>query len=295
MTEINKVPLFGIKVSVTNYAEACTAVINAGRARQSFGATALAVHGLVEAMRDRDLAEAVNSLDLVTPDGQPVRWALNLLHKTRLPDRTCGTDLTLQVCKQAERENIPIYIFGSTFETCSRLVRQLERRYPRLQIAGVQPDRFREPSHLEDLADVKQINASGAGIVLVVRGCPRQERWVGSHKGSVNAAMLAVGAAADFLAGNLRRPPRWVQASGLEWLHRLCQEPRRLARRYAVTNTIFLLALAAALPRHWLRIYVRPVNADPSGTDEERLLAARPTLRGLAGERPTLRGLGRSR
>ncbi len=244
-----KVDLFGVGVSVTDYERATADILNAARERRSYGVSALATHGLMEASRDTLLREQVNSLDLVTPDGQPVRWALNALGSAQLSERVYGPDLVGHVCAAAAREGVGVYLFGSTADTCRRFADELTRRYTGVQIVGIQPDRFREATADEDAADIARINDSGAGVVLVGRGCPRQERWVADHLGQVDAAMLAVGAAFDYYAGTLRRPPAWMQRHGLEWLFRLSQEPRRLARRYLVHNTRFLLAFAAALWR----------------------------------------------
>ena len=137
-----------------------------------------------------------------------------------------------------------IFLFGSTPETCRAVAEELPGRYPGLRIAGVHPDRFRDATPAEDADDVRRIHESGADIVLVGRGCPRQERWVAQHRGVVQAPMLAVGAAFDYIAGNLQRPPRYLQRAGLEWLFRLSHEPRRLFRRYLVHNSLFCLLLA---------------------------------------------------
>jgi exopolysaccharide biosynthesis WecB/TagA/CpsF family protein len=242
-TQIPKVPLFGIGISVTDYTEACAAIMDAARARRSYAVSALATHGLTEAARDDEFGKLVNSIELVTPDGQPVRWAMNLLHGTALSDRVYGPDLVATVCAAAAVEGMSIYLFGSTAETCRAVAEELPRRYPGLRIAGVQPDRFRDATADEDAADVHRIRASGADIVLVGRGCPRQERWVAQHRGLIPVPMLAVGAAFDYIAGNITRPPRWMQRAGLEWLFRLIQEPRRLFRRYLVHNSLFVLML----------------------------------------------------
>ena len=241
---IPKVPIFGIGISVTDYTEACASIIDAARARRSYAVSALATHGLTEAARDGDFGELVNSIELVTPDGQPVRWAMNILHGTALSERVYGPDLVAAVCATAALEGMSVYLFGSTADTCRAVAEELPRRYPGLRIAGVQPDRFREATAGEDAEDVERIRASGADIILVGRGCPRQERWVALHRGLVPVPMLAVGAAFDYIAGNITRPPRWMQRAGLEWLFRLVQEPRRLFRRYVVHNSLFVLMLA---------------------------------------------------
>lgn len=245
----HRVNLFGIDVSVVDYASAKSAVIDAARARRSFGVTALAVHGLIEAVDDPQLRDQINSLDIVAPDGQPVRWAMNLVHGVGLRERVYGPDLTAFVCAAAAEHGVGVYLFGSTAETCERFRAALVQRWPDIEIVGVQPDRFRDATPEEDSDDIARINASGAGVVFVGRGCPRQERWVADHLGKVDAAMLAVGAAFDYHAGNLRRPPAWMQRAGLEWLWRLGLEPRRLFRRYAVTNTRYVVMLAAELAR----------------------------------------------
>lgn len=242
-----RVDIFGVDLSVTTYDDATERIIAAGQEKRSFAMSALATHGLMEAVHDPDFREVVNGLDLVTPDGQPVRWAMNLLHDADLKDRVYGPDLTWKVCGAAADAGVGIYLFGSTPETCDAFVAAILSEWPHAIISDVQPDRFRDATPEEDAADIERINASGAGVVLVGRGCPRQERWVGAHKGQVNAAMMAVGAAFDYHAGQLKKPPAWMQRVGLEWFWRLALEPKRLFRRYAVTNSQYCLELGKAL------------------------------------------------
>ena len=245
----SKVDLFGVNVSVTSYGHATAAIMDAARNHRSYAVSALAVHGLMEAVGDPAFRAVVNEIDLVTPDGQPVRWAMNRLHHTGLDDRVYGPDLTWKVIEAAAEEGVGIYLFGSTEETCDAFRAEIERRHPRAKVVDVQPDRFRDATPAEDEADIARMNGSGAGVVLVGRGCPRQERWVAAHRGQVNAAMLAVGAAFDYGAGNLAPAPAWMQRTGLQWLYRLGQEPRRLWRRYLVTNSRFLAHFGRALVR----------------------------------------------
>lgn len=254
----DRVAVFGVDVTVCTYVDAVDAVMSAARSRESYGVAALATHGLMTAVHDDVFHAALERLDIVTPDGQPVRWALNLLSTPGLDERVYGPELTERVCSAAATEALPIYLFGSTEATCQSLASALRAKYPGTNIVGIQPDRFRDATPEEDADDVRRIIDSGAAIVLVGRGCPRQERWVADHMGRVPAAMLAVGAAFDYIAGTLARPPAWMQRVGLEWLHRLLHEPRRLWKRYLVTNTQFLCRY---LP---LWIKVRVLRARPN-------------------------------
>ena len=239
--------VLAVNVSRVDYDAAVAAIINAAKLRRSFGAAALAVHGVMEAHRDPAFAELVNRLDLITPDGQPVRWALNLLGARELKDRVYGPTLTLRVCEKAAAQGLPVFLFGSSQDVLERLGRNLKAKFPKLIIAGMQADRFREASTAEDEEDIRTINRSGARIVFVGRGCPRQEKWVAAHLGKIQAAMVAVGAAFDFHAGTLPQAPKILQDYGLEWLFRLINEPGRLWRRYLILNPLFVLNFSRQL------------------------------------------------
>jgi exopolysaccharide biosynthesis WecB/TagA/CpsF family protein len=194
----------------------------------------------MECVNNPALKEKVNRIDMVVPDGQPVRWALNSFFQTNLSDRVYGPTLTWHVLQAANNEKLSVYLYGSTKDTLEKLVESITRSFPAITIAGVHVDRFRDATPEEDAADIQKINQSGAHIVLVGRGCPRQEVWVANHLGKVNAVMMAVGAAFDFHAGTLKQAPRWMQNAGLEWLFRLCMEPQRLWKRYLFTNSQFI-------------------------------------------------------
>jgi exopolysaccharide biosynthesis WecB/TagA/CpsF family protein len=188
----------------------------------------------------------MNSFQMVCPDGQPVRWFLNYFHGAALADRVCGTNAMLELCRSAAGHGLSIYLYGSTMETLARLRSELLFRYPELRIAGAESPPFRPLTPAEDEAVVRRINESGAGLVFIGIGSPRQEDFAWEHRLAVKPVLLCVGAAFDFIAGTKKRAPEWMQRSGLEWLFRLCQEPRRLWNRYLGTNSRFL---AAALIR----------------------------------------------
>ena len=240
-----KVDIFGVNYTVTDYEKASDLIIENAKTNTSFGVSALAVHGLIECYNNNLLKQKVNKLDLVVPDGQPVRWAMNSIHKVNLKDRVYGPTLTLEVLKKANIEKLSVYLYGSKQTTLDALKNNINSWFPDIKIAGIHADRFRNATEEEDLQDIKKINNSGANLILVGRGCPRQEIWVSDHLGKINGAMMAVGAAFDFHAGTLAQAPSWMQNNGLEWLFRLTKEPQRLWKRCLFTNskfvTLFLL------------------------------------------------------
>jgi exopolysaccharide biosynthesis WecB/TagA/CpsF family protein len=244
-----KLNILGIDVSRVDYGIVIEEIISAAKERKSFGVTAIAVHGIMEGFLDHKFAEQLNEFHIVTPDGQPVRWAMNLLGATELKDRVYGPTLMLKVCEKAALEKLPLFLYGSKENVLKKLSQNLSKKYPDLIIAGMQSDRFREATLEEDEKDINLINSSGTKIIFVGRGCPRQERWVANHLGKINAAMIAVGAAFDFHAGTLRKAPKLLQDWGLEWLFRLLMEPIRLWKRYLLLNPLFILNFSLQLMR----------------------------------------------
>lgn len=237
---ILKKQLFTVNYSITNYNDATNIIIEKAISHSSYGVTALAVHGLIESVKNKPFRNLVNKLDLIVPDGQPVRWALNSFHDVNLKDRVAGPILANHVLAKANDKSLRIYLYGSTSSTLEKMQEVFKHKYPNITISGIHADRFREATREEDEEDIKKINASGPHIVLVGRGCPRQEKWVANHLGKINAPMMAIGAAFDFFAGNIHHAPTWLQNMGLEWLYRLIQDPKKLWKRYFTTNSHFI-------------------------------------------------------
>jgi len=244
MLDKGKQNILGVGVDAVDYEAAVARIIAAARARQSMAVTALAVHGVMTGVLDATQRYRLNHLDMVVPDGQPVRWALNLLYNTQLPDRVYGPTLTLKLCEQAAREALPIYLYGSRPAVLQALSRNLCARFPGLILAGSQASRFRYVSPDEKQAIVETIRSSGAAMVFVGLGCPRQEVWAFEYRDALAMPLIAVGAAFDFHAGLLRLAPVYLQRLGLEWLYRLTHEPKRLWRRYLLLNPAYLVLLA---------------------------------------------------
>lgn len=230
--------VLGAQIDALSWDDALERLLGWARGRESRCVTICNVHVVVSAARDAAYRDIINGSDMATPDGAPVAWMLRRLGFAGQP-RISGPDLMWALCERAAQENLPIYCHGSTEATLALLERRLREAFPALRMAMDSPP-FREPTPQEDAAVVERINASGAGIVFVGLGCPKQERWMAQHRGRVQAVMVGVGAAFDFHAGTVRRAPAWMQSHGLEWLHRLASEPRRLWKRYLLTNTLFV-------------------------------------------------------
>jgi exopolysaccharide biosynthesis WecB/TagA/CpsF family protein len=245
-------PVAGVLVSATTYADTVSRVIEAARHGVPLVVAATSVHGLTMAATDRQFGEMLNSFDLVTPDGQPVRWALNILHRAGLPERVYGPTLMRCICEEAALAGISVYFYGSRPEVLERLVGRLRASFPKLLIGGCFSPPFSTLSPAEDAAETALISASGAQVVFVGLGCPRQERWAFAHRAQLSRPLVCVGAAFDFHAGTLRQAPEWMQARGLEWLFRLLMEPRRLWRRYATAIPVFLVLVTGQYLRQRL-------------------------------------------
>lgn len=234
-----RVDVLGSPIDVLTWAGAVGRIRCWAEARASRIVCICNAHSVVTARKDPGLADAIRLSDMATPDGFPVAWMLRRLGHAG-QERINGPDLMLRYCAQAAETGESIYLYGGGSATLEGLQRKLTSAFPGLKIAGSHSPPFRELTPEEDAAIVAEINASGAGVVWVGLGCPKQEKWMLAHRGRINAVMVGVGAAFDYHAGTIRRAPLWMQRNGLEWLYRLASEPRRLWRRYLVTNSLFV-------------------------------------------------------
>ena len=241
--------VLGVQISDVDYDAAVRCVVEAVRRRVPAIISCHAVHAVVTISEDPSLRHAANRFAMITPDGQPVRWALNWLHRAQLRDRVYGPELMRRLVAEASSSEIPIYLFGGTESSLEALANRLGERCPGLKIAGRESPPFRELTDEEHAEVAQRINDSGAGIVFIGLGCPKQDRFAARHAGSIRAVQVCVGAAFDFHAGTKPMAPLWMQRLGLEWVFRLASEPRRLWKRYLVTNTKFVFRLV----RQYLR------------------------------------------
>lgn len=245
MIKGGKQNLLGVYIDAVDYEAAVARVLEAARSKQPLTVSALAVHGVMTGVLDANHRYRLNHLDLVVPDGQPVRWALNWLHHTQLTDRVYGPNLMWKICTCAAEEGLPIYLYGSRGEVLGALCQQLTARIPDLIIAGTQPSLFRRATREEKPRIAESIQQTGAAIVFVGLGCPRQEVFIYEYRDCLSMPLVAVGAAFDFHAGLLAQAPASFQRRGLEWLYRLYREPRRLWKRYLLLNPFYLSCLFA--------------------------------------------------
>ena len=248
MLDYGQHSILGIGVNAIDYEAAIAKIISSAKAKQAMTVTALAVHGVMTGVLDREHFYRLNQFDLVCPDGQPVRWALNALHGSRfegakLPDRVYGPELTLRLCKAAAKEDVPIFLFGATEEMLSQFAENLTQRFEGLRIVGKRASAFRQINEEERDELAAEIQASGAQMCFVGLGCPRQEIFAYEMKPHLSMPLIAVGAAFAFHAGMLQQAPPWMQNAGLEWLFRLTREPSRLWRRYLYLNPAYVSLL----------------------------------------------------
>lgn len=240
------VAVLGARIDALDWTEAVGRLVAWGARRQSRTVCICNVHSVVTAAQDPSFMAVINGADLATPDGMPVAWMLRLLGR-RGQRRINGPDLMWRYLGEAERKGQVVSFYGSTDETLALLRAAMLRVFPRLQVGVMISPPFRALGEDEEAAYRERIEACGTAVLFVGLGCPKQERWMAAQRGRLNAVMVGVGAAFDYHAGTIKRAPAWMQHAGLEWLHRLASEPRRLWRRYLVTNSLYLWLAARQL------------------------------------------------
>lgn len=232
--------ILGTRIDATSYQDATHKVITLAKAGESCYVCAANVHMVMEAFDDPEFRQIINGAVLVTPDGMPLVWGLRKLGIGEA-GRVYGPTLTLHVCEAAAESGTPVALYGGTEESLAAFTVFLLDRFPKIQVACAIAPPFRLLTEDEDDAYTREIMASGARILFVGIGCPKQERWMAEHTRKIPAVMLGVGAAFDFHSGRVRQAPAVLQRIGLEWLYRLCMEPRRLWKRYFKHNPRFVV------------------------------------------------------
>jgi N-acetylglucosaminyldiphosphoundecaprenol N-acetyl-beta-D-mannosaminyltransferase len=240
--------LLGMRVDATSYRDAAERTIVWASEGASKAIAVATVNNVMEAYDDPSFRDVMNRADLVTPDGMPLVWGLRMLG-IRSATRVYGPELTPVILAEAERAAIPVGFYGGSPEVVDRLVATVGERYPALDVVYAVSPPFREATDDEDQRTVDAIDASGCRVLFVGLGCPKQERWMMAHRDRIDAVMVGVGAAFDFLAGTKKQAPAVLQRWGLEWAFRLATEPRRLWRRYLRHNPRFVALFGAQVIR----------------------------------------------
>ncbi|MBB2484314.1 WecB/TagA/CpsF family glycosyltransferase [Mitsuaria sp. WAJ17] len=240
--------LFGIRLTAGEQAPVLAELLRRAQGRRPGYVCLANVDMLTRARHRPALAATLDEAALVLTDGLPLVWALRGLLGLRGVDRLSGPSLSLLLLAQAEALDLPVFFYGGSEAELARLLVHVRQRFPALPIAGAESPPLLPEEPPEDPAALARIQTSGARLVFVGLGCPKQEFWMRRHAPRLDALCLGVGYAFPLLAGTLRRAPAWMQRSGLEWLYRLAQEPRRLWRRYLLGNSQFLGLCLAALP-----------------------------------------------
>ena len=236
---MKKTQLLNFPITLGAYENFIGDIIASARLKQSRYTCVANVHMLIEAHRNPSFAEVIKKADTVAPDGMPLVWGLRLVHGIK-QDRVAGMDLLPDLLHRLEQEEISPFFYGGSPEVLEKTKAYLKGNYPSLKLAGLYSPPFRTLTEEEENTAVEMINASGAGLVFVSLGCPKQEKWMAAMCGRVKAVMIGIGGALPVLVGLQKRAPKWMQNSGLEWFNRLMQEPRRLFKRYAITNSVFI-------------------------------------------------------
>ncbi|WP_240543675.1 WecB/TagA/CpsF family glycosyltransferase [Spirosoma foliorum] len=231
--------VISLNITLGSYSHVQDWILAAAHRRESRTVCFANVHMVIEAKHKPKVADAVNSSDWILPDGLPLTWAMRLLYLIR-QDRITGMDMLPSLLERAAKEDLAIFLYGSTSDVLKRSVEKCKFLFPGVNIVGTYSPPFRELTVEEENSVISTISHSGAQLVFVALGCPKQELWINNMRGRIPAVLLAIGGALPVLAGDVTRAPSWMQKMGLEWFFRLMQEPKRLFKRYAVTNSLYV-------------------------------------------------------
>ncbi|NEQ47623.1 MAG: WecB/TagA/CpsF family glycosyltransferase [Leptolyngbya sp. SIOISBB] len=249
------------RIDATCYADACDRIQAWAQSHTSCYVVAANVHVVMTAYWNPQYQRILEQAALVTPDGMPLVWGLRQLgypHQTRV----YGPDLMLAWCRRTTGLQIPIYLYGGSETTLQKVSCYLKAQFPGLIVAGTHAPPFRPLTPDEEAADVERIHQSGAQVVFVALGCPKQEQWMARQQGQLNAVMIGVGAAFRFFSGEVSQAPRWMMRWGLEWVYRFSQEPQRLWKRYFINNFAFVMLFGCQLFSHWLATLLPMKNSE---------------------------------
>ena len=240
--------VISIDVSVGSYQDFINEIVKLAKLKKSSYICVANVHMTIEAYDDKNFQEVVNNAIITTPDGMPLVKALKTFYNIK-QDRVAGMDLFPDLLKEAEKNNLRVFLYGSTDNVLNMIEKKAKELFPKINIVGSYSPPFRELTEEEKRKIIVKINEVEPHIVFVSLGCPKQEKWMAEMYGKINSLMIGVGGAFPTFAGLQKRAPKWMQDLSLEWLYRLWQEPRRLFKRYTYTNIKFSFLYMKELSR----------------------------------------------
>ncbi len=243
MPNLDTKKVFSLNISVGSYKEILNSIVELSQKEKSSYVCVANVHMTVESVLDDNFAKVVNGSNITTADGMPIVQFLKRLRKTPSIERCAGMDMMPDLLKRCEEDNLSVYFYGGTQEVLEAVLNKTNADYPNLKIAGTfSPPFVKDVSFDEE--KTTEINESNADFVFVSLGCPKQEKWMALHKDKVNSCMIGLGGAFLVYSGTIPRAPKIMSNLSLEWLYRLIKEPKRLWKRYLITNTVFLYMTA---------------------------------------------------
>ena len=239
---VEKKRVISLDVDLGSYQSFVDRIVSLAKEKISSYICVANVHMLIEAHLDPAFADVVNGANMVTPDGVPVAKAVKLIYGVDQP-RVAGMDLLPDLLMESEKQEIPVFFYGGTQAMLDQTVAYCKTNYPNLKLVGAYSPPFRPLTSAEESEIVSLVNQNNPGFVFVALGCPKQEKWMALMNGKINSCMIGIGGALPVMIGLQKRSPLWMQKYGLEWLFRLYQEPKRLFKRYFITNSLFIILL----------------------------------------------------
>jgi len=237
-----RLKIISLQIDFISFADSLNQVMQLGLSHtQSYICFANA-HMTIEAHNDKSFSNDVNNATLVLADGQSIVAGAKILHKKK-QERIAGMDFMPALLHESNKKGASVFFYGSTSKVLASLQKKIEEIYPNIKIAGMISPPFRALSNEEIEKDIESINLVEPNFVFVSLGCPKQEKWMAANSAKINSVLLGVGGAFAVTAGLQKRSPLWMQRWGLEWLHRLMLEPRRMFKRYLYTNSYFVWLL----------------------------------------------------
>jgi N-acetylglucosaminyldiphosphoundecaprenol N-acetyl-beta-D-mannosaminyltransferase len=235
-----------IDISTGSFKNQIEKIIQLGETHTSSYVCVANVHMLVEAYKDPTFAQVVNQADLAVPDGMPIAKSVKWLHQMD-QDRVAGLEIIQSVLQEAASKNLNVAFYGGTQEIQDETQKYVQAHFPQLNVTHYKAHPFRELSELEEKNLAEEFNSTQTNLLFVATGCPRQEKWMASQKGQIHACMMGIGGALTVVTGMKKNAPEWMRNNSLEWFYRLMLEPKRLFKRYAITNSTFLYLLGKEL------------------------------------------------